>query len=131
MDIPLPEVLDRLSIVRLKIERIGEPHLRRELKEYLNAVEEFKKEKIEINPEWEEELYEINGKIWDLEFDVRKIINKDNCMDEAEKTMGFEELGRRALLVEKLMKLRVAIKNQITEKTKSGFKDIKINHCGA
>jgi hypothetical protein len=131
MEIPLPELLDKLSIVKLKIERIGEPQLKKEYEEYLMAIGEFEKRGIKINPKWEKGLYNINGKIWDLEFDVRKIINKENCMDEAEKTMGFEELGRRALLVEKLMKLRVSIKNQITDETKSGFKDIKINHCGA
>ena len=46
-----------------------------------------------------------------------------------ERKIGFEELGRRVLLVEDLMRKRNAIKNKIIEETGSGFKDIKINHC--
>jgi len=34
------------------------------------------------------------------------------------------------LLVEKLMKERIAAKNEISEETKSGFKEVKIDHCG-
>ena len=131
MEIPLPELIDKLSIVKLKIERIGEPHLKKEFESYEKAIKEFSKKGIIIDSKWVEELHEINGKIWDLEFEVRKVINCENYLEAAEKQLGWIELGKRALLVEALMKRRVAVKNKITELSGSGFKDIKINHCGS
>ena|SRR3989344_820394 len=130
MEISLPEILDRISIVRLKIERIGEPQLNEELGTYMNAMKEYIERGVNIKKEWLDELYEINGKIWDLVFPIRKIINSENYLELAEKAIGFEELGRQALLMESFMKIRVAVKNRISEETGSGFKDIKIDHCG-
>ena len=42
MEIPPAEVIDRMSIVKLKIERIGELHLQKEFEELQKAVEELK-----------------------------------------------------------------------------------------
>jgi len=50
MEMPLPEILDRLSILKLKIERIGEPHLQKELLAYTEAIEEYKK-KVKVKEE--------------------------------------------------------------------------------
>ena len=130
MEVPLPEIIDRISIAKLKIERVGEPALQKELEEYMKALEEFKRKGIKIKQEWLDKLYDINGKIWDLEWDVRVVVNSENPWKEAEEKIGFKELGRRALLVEKLMKERIAAKNEISEETKSGFKEVKIDHCG-
>jgi len=120
MEMPLPEILDRLSILKLKIERIGEPHLKIELEEYEKAIEEFKARGIIIKDEWVEELYRINSRIWDLESDIRK---------GKEKELGLEEVGRRAIAIRENNKKRVAVKNKIVEETGSGFKDIKMNHA--
>ena len=120
MEIPLPEMLDRMSIVKLKIERIGEPYLEKEMEAYKKALEEFKEKGIEIKQEWIDELYEINGKIWDLESDVR--VGK-------EKEIGLEKVGMIALAIREMNKKRVGIKNKIVEATGRGFKDIKMNHA--
>ena len=117
---PLPEIIDRMSIVKLKIERIGEPHLKKELEEYKKAIKEFENKDIKIKEKWFDELYEINRKIWDLEADIRK--GKENLL-------GLEEVGRRAIAIRELNKKRIAIKNQIVEETGSGFKDVKMNHA--
>ena len=122
MEMPLPEILDRASIIRLKIERIGEPHLKRELEEYEKAIKEFEAKGVKINPEWFKLLYEYNGKIWDLESDIRK--GKDG-------ELGFEEIGRRTIEIRGWNKKRVAVKNRIVEETGSGFKDVKMNHASA
>lgn len=122
MEMPLPEILDRMSIVKLKIERIGEEHLKEEYKEYEKAIKEFEKIGIKIKKEWFEELYYLNGKIWDLESDIRK--GKENIL-------GLEEVGRRAILIRELNKQRIAIKNKIVEETGLGFKDVKMNHASA
>ncbi len=130
MQVSLPEIIDRLSIVKLKIERIGEPHLKKEYEIYLIALKEFEKIGIKVNKKWIDKLYKINGQIWDLEWDVRKVVNFENPWKEAEEKLGFEELGRRALEVEKLMKERIEVKNEISKETGSGFEEIKIYHCG-
>ena len=122
MEMSLPEMLDRMSIVKLKIERIGEPHLKQEYGEYEKAIKDFEKKGIKTKKEWLEELYKINGKIWDLESDIRR--GKEN-------EIGLEEVGRRAIEIRELNKQRIAIKNKIVEETGLGFKDIKMNHASA
>jgi len=67
-----------------------------------------------------ERLYDINGKIWDLESDIRK---------GKEGELGLEEVGRRAIMIRELNKKRISVKNQITEETNMGFKDVKMNHA--
>ena len=120
MEMPLPEILDRMSIVKLKIERIGEPHLKQEYEEYEKAVKEAKDKGVEIDETWIEKLYELNGKIWDLESDIRK---------GKEGELGLEEVCRRAIAIREINKQRVGIKNKIVESTGKGFKDVKMNHA--
>jgi len=117
---PLPEILDRMSIVKLKIERIGEPHLKQEYEEYENAISDFKNKGVEIKQEWLDELHRINGEIWDLESDIRK--GKENLL-------GLEEVGRRAIRIREKNKERIALKNKIVDETNLGFKDVKMNHA--
>lgn len=117
---PLPELLDRLVIVRLKAERIKDREKERELAFYIKELEYYKKKGFVIKDEWIERLYDVNGKIWDLEADIRK---------GKEGALGLDEVGRRAILIRNLNKIRISIKNEITEATGSGFKDVKINHA--
>jgi len=131
LEVPLPEIIDRISITKLKIERVGEPSLQKEMEEYQKALKEFEDRGVKINSEWINELYEANKGIWDLEWDVREVVNSEDVWEEAERRIGFEELGRRLLLVEELMRKRVEIKNKITGQTGSGFKEKKINHCAS
>ena len=120
MEMPLPEILDRISIVKLKIERIGEPHLKEEYKEYNKAIKEQKLRGIKIKDEWLKKLYEINGKIWDLESDIRK---------GKEGELGLVEVGKRAIEIRELNKQRISVKNRIIEETGLGFRDVKMNHA--
>ena len=119
MEIPLSEVLDRMSILKLKIERIGEPHLIEEMETYEKALKEFELKGVIIKQEWIDELYNINSQIWDLESDIRK---------GKEGELGLEEVGRRAIMIRDKNKLRVGMKNKIVEETGLGFKDVKVNH---
>ena len=122
MRVPISEILDRMSIVKLKIERIGEPQLQDEFSALSKALKDYKKEGFNIKDDWFEELYDINRRIWDLESDIRR---------GKEKELGLEEVGRRAILIRNTNKQRVAIKNKIAEETGSGFKDVKMNHGSA
>ncbi len=119
MEMPLPEVIDRFTICKLKLERIKEEHLRKEYDTFLGEIDGLR-EKGLINEEWIDRLYDLNGKIWDLESDIRK--GKD---DE----LGLEEVGRRAIKIRELNKLRITMKNKIVESTGLGFKDVKMNHA--
>ena len=120
MEMPLPELLDRLVIVRLKAERIGDKEKEEELEFYNKELENYRKKGLIIKNEWLKKLYEVNGKIWDLEADIRK---------GKEGELGLEEVGRRAIEIRNLNKTRISIKNEITEVTGSGFKDVKVNHA--
>ncbi len=60
-----------------------------------------------------------NIKISILESDIRK---------GKEKELGLEEVGRRALKIRDINRERVALKNELKEIFKDGFKDIKVKH---
>jgi len=121
---PLPELLDRLSIIELKIERIGEPHLQLEREAYVSAIQEYvaKGFDSECIKSHLSELRSVNARIWDLESDIRQ---------GKEGLLGLEEVGRRALAIRDLNKLRVSLKNVLVDQYGSGFKDVKLNHASA
>jgi hypothetical protein len=65
-------------------------------------------------------LYVINGKIWDLEADIRQ---------GKEGILGLEEVGRRALAIRDFNGERIRLKNEITELVGEKYKEIKIDHA--
>ena len=127
MEMPLAEVIDRYTIVRLKKERltpeqrIAEPFLEKEFAAYGAAIEEFRGRGVNVKQEWLDKLYEINKKCWDMEAAIRQ---------GKEGILGLEEVGRRTLILRDFNKERNAVKNQITMETGLGFPEIKINHGG-
>ena len=116
MEYPLPDLLDRISIAQLKVERIGEDEC---IKEYNTLIKEVYIYKFNNAKEFIQRLYVVNGEIWNLESDIR------SCKEDE---LGLEEVGRRAILIRKTNKKRVSIKNEIAVESKSGFVDIKMNH---
>jgi hypothetical protein len=114
---PLPDLLDKISIVKIKTERTDEPECKKEIAYLMDNLPDYGF--AEANT-YITRLHEINGKIWDLEADIRK--GKDG-------ELGLEEIGRRTIKIRGLNKIRISIKNEIVEKTNTGFKDIKINHA--
>lgn len=114
MKMAISEIADRLSIGILKHQRTDNDMTdeieiyRNELMGY-DGIENF----IEL-------LIEVNGKIWDLEADIR--LGKEGML-------GLEEVGRRAILIRDLNKIRIGYKNQLVKLYKEGFIDIKINHA--
>ncbi len=124
---PLSEISDRWSILKLKIERL--------MSEDNAIVEQFGIFSAELNAELDkfqngqrtkiekeiQNLYEINGKIWDKEFDIRR-----GALGES----NFEEVGRRALEIRKLNKLRIQAKNRIAcMSLNTTMFEIKIQHA--
>ena len=115
---PISEVLDRISICRLKVERIGEPQCQKELEYLEQNLGSYSFLGLDVQ-RYIKRLYDINARIWDLEANIRK--GKD-------ENLGLEEIGRRAILVRDYNKLRVSIKNEIVRTTEMGFEDVKVNH---
>ena len=117
MKMPLSEILDRYTITKLKSERTNED-VSDELGTYKREID---------NPDYDERsdqiiffidrLYEINGKLWDTEKDIR------NGVD-----MPLDEIGRLALKVRDLNCKRNEIKAKVVDAFAEGFKEIKINY---
>lgn len=127
MKYPLDELLDKRSIVLLKIERIKDDDLKerlwKEFSDYTVAIWEYIKEgfcTIQQVEEWHKEIYIANGTTWDLESDIRKGQIND---------MSLEEVGKTAIKIRESNGIRVAIKSKIVEISGIGYKDIKINHA--
>ncbi|MCK9428891.1 MAG: hypothetical protein M0R17_02625 [Candidatus Omnitrophica bacterium] len=116
MQYPLPEILDRLSIVILKIERLKDNRIIKEYNDLVNALKEFK---CPYEDKWFRELKDINGQIWDLEADIRNFL---------EDKLGLEEVGKRALAIRDKNKIRISIKNRIQQETNEGYLEVKGNH---
>ena len=117
MEYPLPDLLDRYSIVKLKVERIGEPCC---IKEFEAIGKELPLYGFDKWREFVDKLYELNGKIWCLESEIRQ--GKENLL-------GLEEVGKRAIQIREFNKKRISIKNEIVDLTNSGFRDVKMNHA--
>ena len=119
MEIPPADIIDRMTIVKLKIERIGNPALNAEMDALSDAIEEFRKKGIEIKQEWIDELYKINGEEWDL---------LDKMNKERKEGTDYRKIGQLYLETEKVNKKRAEVKNKIVEETGKGFKEIKKDH---
>lgn len=108
--IAVADAADRCSIVRLKIERLGESEELREEFETTSAACAG----IDYS-----RLYEINGKIWDLESDIRRGM---------EQQLGWDEIGRRAIAIRNLNAQRIAVRNELADEH-GGFHEVKGNHA--
>ncbi len=111
---PIGEIVDRYSICKLKSERTS-IDCSSEINLLLSAMKKYKDVDIYID-----QLYEINGSIWDLEGDIRQ---------GKEGDLGLKEVGRRALKIRNFNGMRVSIKNKINNLYKEGFKETKSNHA--
>jgi hypothetical protein len=122
MEIQPADIIDRMTIVKLKIERIGDPALNAEMEALSKAVEEFKEKGIEIKQDWIDELYRVNGDEWDL---------LDKMNKERQEGKDYAKIGQLYLETEQINKNRAEVKNRIVEETGKGFKEIKKDHPSA
>ena len=111
MKMPLSEIIDRYTITLLKSQRTEED-VAEELSAYKKEIPEGESVEIFIN-----RMYEINGKIWNTEGDIRSGVD-----------MPLEEVGRLALIVRDLNQIRNGIKGEIVDEFAEGFKEIKVNY---
>ena len=111
MKMPLSEIIDRYTITLLKSERTHE-----DVSEELTAYKKEIPDGDSVNT-FIDRMYEINGKIWDTEGDIRRGVD-----------MPLEEVGRLALIVRDLNQIRNGIKGEIVDEFAEGFKEIKVNY---
>jgi hypothetical protein len=121
MEYPISEILDRYSIAILKKQRLNVDN-EIEIQDLSEVIDQYKKINSEVIENYVTKLVEINGYIWDLESDIRK---------GKEGELGLEEVGRRAIKIRELNKIRVGYKNIIVDIFNEGYKDIKMNHASA
>jgi hypothetical protein len=114
MNVGSGDVVDRLSIVILKMERAEKPQ--EEYEAYKEAFEELK----DRHPRFSWDLFldlahRTNGIVWDLESAIR----------QGQLDNDFVETGKRAILIRKVNGVRIGIKNLINNLTGEGFKEVK------
>lgn len=120
MEVSIQDLIDRMSILIMKSERLGHPEHLKELEEIIKVLNNLKSPEklgeflVEVC-----KVAEANADIWQLEFDIRQ---KD------EQNLGLEEVGKRALKIRDRNADRIAAKNKIGDLTKTGFKEIKFQH---
>ena len=119
---PLPEVADRYTICQLKLERLDHKQIdvdsmKEQLEYYKKGIDFTNTQLIKLS----KDLYNINGRIWDTEGSIRAGLDDE---------LGYDEIGKRAVQVRDLNRVRMSIKNDITELTGEGFKDCKMNYAG-
>lgn len=121
---PICELCDRLTIAQLKLERltsdeIDKTALQRQLEYFETGIDVNNRHLLSFILR----LHLINGKMWDAEHDIRKGLDSN---------LSLEEIGRRALKIRDLNRIRVKIKNDITELVgQPDFADCKMNHASS
>ena len=125
MQMPLSEICDRWSILKLKIENLKEDNAISEqfglFTEILNRkLEQFSDEVRKQIMEEIGEIYKSNAKIWQLEYDIRAgVLNDDD----------LEEIGRRAIAIREANGRRLKHKNKIAKLSSNLIMfDVKTGH---
>ncbi len=113
------DILDKYSIAKLKVERIGSDENKRELGLFERGFTEVKQK----YPQYDwgqigELLYKINGLMWETEAALRKgQIDND-----------ITEMAEVSIRTRKLNNIRIALKNFINKLVNEGTQDIKKDH---
>jgi uncharacterized protein YxjI len=121
---PIAELCDRLTIAQLKLERLSDDEINKsELQKQIEYYESGVDTKNKVLVKLVLDLHEINGEMWDAEYAIRKGLDED---------LGLKEIGRRALKIRDLNRVRVKVKNEITDVVgQPEFKDCKMNHASS
>ena len=125
------DIIDRWSIVQLKVERIGTEEYQREFSQLSREIVEIQDRYKNFDiTQWCELMYSINDKIWNLESGLRSgkqnLPNAYFIMDDKNwETLG--NIGIVALLVRDYNNIRVSFKNVINKLT-GCFLDTKKGH---
>lgn len=119
---PMSELCDRLTIARLKQQRLtsaqaDQQDLNTQIAYYMQGIDcsDF------VLNDLVHKLEKINGQIWDAEHNIRRGLDDE---------VSMEEIGRRALVVRDINMQRIAVKNQIADHCRQHeFTDVKMNYA--
>jgi hypothetical protein len=133
MEIPIGDLLDRMSISRLKCAHIGESQCFEEYETYRQAFESLLLEH-PILQSYAEQLLEINAEIWSYESDLRQghLEKYDtSCIEvlSQESLLQLAAVGLAAVRIRNANRRRKTLINQLVEMTKTGWRDVKCNHA--
>jgi len=95
-------------------------------------VEELESNGTKMREEWFDELYIVNGQLWDRETEIFKLVHAAMQGDSGAEKKSDEELeriGLKYIEIGDLMAKRVKIKNKITRECGAGFIEVKKDHC--
>tara|TARA_R100000664_G_C2672804_1_gene84109 strand:+ start:265 stop:642 length:378 start_codon:yes stop_codon:yes gene_type:complete len=117
IEVSLGEVLDKVSILQIKMEKISDKNRLKHVRHELNILEHLMNEhEVVIPRDLFDELKSINLKLWETEDIIR----------ECEKNNDFgSEFVQHARLDAKLNDKRFLIKNQINTRMNSNIKEQK------
>lgn len=116
---PLPELIDRLIISEIKSEKINDEECKKEYKKYENVYKYYQEIGVHIDGEIYTNLKDIHLKIWELENDIRKGLDR---------LLSNDQIADRTLRIRDLNKKRVLAKNAIALKYKFPL-EVKYNHA--
>jgi len=121
LKLPLHETVDRLTITALKLERLkGDKNyasFQREYDFYSKVVDAFRKDGINVQQQWIDDMKAANGRVWDRESAIRQ---------GREAEFGLEEMGRRTLELRDIqMQERIPAKNRVAFAIKAPFFEVK------
>jgi hypothetical protein len=125
MEMPIGEIFDRYTIVKLKFEKLKNgAEIADQLKLYEKEVEiqinKLDSEKKAAANQLLKELFRVNSIIWDLEQELRDGFENNTCL---------EEIGKTAIEIRNYNGIRVRTKNEFyTLFNQTIFREIKINH---
>ena len=105
VDVSIGELVDKITILHIKSERISDPeklaNIRKELQRLRRAMDAAG---LDVNSPEYRQLYEINGRLWDIEDAIREK-EAAQCFDDA-----FVELARSVYFTNDK---RAAVKREI------------------
>jgi hypothetical protein len=116
IETPPSEIVDRYTIVKLKVERIGSDVFSKEYKVLSDELERLLKSGT-IRKEWVDELYSINSKIWNYEAEVKPYSES--------KKKDLAKIGALTLRMNHWNVKRTILKSKIVKTIKIGFVDKK------
>ena len=124
MSLPLPYIVDRYTITKLKADRFSkeqkarEPLLEQELETYEFAIARIRKDFPQVD-QWIKQLYAVNNAMWDCEWEIRA---------HDDSGAPLEKIGKVALRMRTENGKRAKVRNVIVHETGHGFFDHKVGH---
>lgn len=125
LEMPIGDFLDRFSILTLKLRVTDEvkPEYEAFAKAYERVEQAYNSPKFSTLAYFEA-LLDVNGKIWELEAQLRR--GQEDQSDEAKI-----QLGVGAIKIRDINRQRKAIMAEVASITQTGWADMKMNHCSS